>query len=307
MPRGRRVAERGAGVVVLDDEAVVAALAQRVAVGAVLGHADPVAPAAAVDHDVGGRRRWRGGRARTRAQAVRRARIDIPQQGGSRRVAVPSCAPIAVDRRPHFDAVRLALVVGRVSRSRWWPSPAWCGGRRARIRPSCLRAGASSPPCSARSPSTPWPRWCAPSAGSGCWWTRARTPSRADTYALTCVGYAGQQRAPGAGRRRDPHGPDGAARGRVEAHGDRHAAGRAAARRRGAARALRRGRLGAARRGRRRQAGDRGARARGRRGGRRRRLPRRPPQRAADRVPGADRVVHARAAPRPPRAAAARA
>ena len=50
--RARDPADARARVVVAEDPAEVATLAQRVAVGAVLGHADAVAEAAPVDHVV---------------------------------------------------------------------------------------------------------------------------------------------------------------------------------------------------------------------------------------------------------------
>ena len=280
MRAGRRGAVAAARVVVGEDEAVVAALAQRVAVRAVLGQPDAVAPAAAVDHEVvGGRARRERGRAGRCARMA--ARIARHQQCGRPRVAVSS-SQLPRDLSPLRSALRLPRPNGRPRRPLRPERP--CARRRAarRLAPvvarprrvaararrrrlvgvapgaaaSCRRAAPSWRRWSARSRSTRSPPSCASERWQRLLVDEGATPERVDTYALTCVGYMGNNVLParaGDAIRMVLMAPRAQ---HLDAHRDRHAAGRAAARRRRARRDLRGRRLRPARRGRRRQGRD---------------------------------------------------
>ena len=192
------------------------------------------------------------------------------------------------------------------SRSSAWRAS--CGGRCARSRPSCRDgAGEWGALLARRRRSTASPRSCAASAGACCCARTAREPSRARRARAERRRLHGQQHPARAGRRRHPRLPDGAAGAGEPPHGGRHAAGRAAARRRGDPHPVRGRRLRPARRGR------RGERRLDRAGhGGRRRSPRRAAScscaatSACTDLAGPDALLHAAPA-RAPRAGAARA
>ena len=202
--------------------------------------------------------------------AVRSAsRIAVPNSGGWRGLRchprsisspVPTAGGEPAPRQERRRAARGSP--GSASPSRWWRSPAWSGGRRSRTRrelPSsraelaALLGAIALYALATVVRAERWQRLLVDEGGDA---------PRGDTYALTCIGYMGNNVLParaGDAIRVVLMAPRA---GHVEAHRDRHAAGRAGARRRGARRAVRRRRLRRARRGRRRQRRDHRARRR---------------------------------------------